>query len=55
MRTLLFASKDLLVEGPTDREIVQCIFTKYKHYILQKEANEKKQIWKENNGEGGGG
>lgn len=46
LRTLLFATKVLLVEGPTDREVVQGIFTQYKHNILQKEANEKKTFQK---------
>lgn len=53
MRTLLFATNVLLVEGPTDREIVQCIFTKYKHNILQKEAKanvKKNHISKKKNG-----
>lgn len=45
LRTLLFATKVLLVEGPTDREVVQGIFTQYKHNILQKETNEKKKTF----------
>lgn len=39
MRTFLFATKVLLVDGPTDWEVVRCIFTK--HNILQNDANVK--------------
>lgn len=41
LRTLLFATKVLLVEGPTDREVVQGIFTQYKLGMIEKEANER--------------
>lgn len=39
MRSFLFATKVLLVDGPTDWEVVRCIFTK--HNILQNDANVK--------------
>lgn len=35
IRSVLFATKVLLVEGPTDREVVQGIFTEYKRKQLE--------------------
>lgn len=40
MRTLLFATKVLLVEGPTDREVVQGIFTQWKRKMMKRSENE---------------
>lgn len=39
LRMLLFATKVLLVEGPTDREVVQGIFTEYKYNLLERGEN----------------
>lgn len=39
LRTLLFATKVLLVEGPTDREVVQGIFTQWKWKMLKSREN----------------
>lgn len=44
LRTLLFATKVLLVEGPTDREIVQGIFTQYKCKLLERRLIENNDI-----------
>lgn len=52
MRMYMFATKVLLVDGPTDWEVVQYIFTKYKHNILQKDANVKNTFQKKTMGGG---
>lgn len=45
-RTLLFATKVLIVEGPTDREVVQGIFTQITLNILK--DGKKRKYWSEN-------
>lgn len=41
LRTLLFATKVLLVEGVIDKEVVQGIFTQYKRDKTENENNQK--------------
>lgn len=47
LRTLLFATKVLLVEGPTDRDVVQGIFTQWKHKKLNRGENKIKYMYKD--------
>lgn len=47
LRTLLFATKVLLVEGPTDRDVVQGIFTQWKHKKLNRGENKIKDMYKD--------
>lgn len=47
LRTLLFATKVLLVEGPTDREVVQGIFTQWKRKMMKRSENEIKVMYKD--------
>lgn len=47
LRTLLFATKVLLVEGPTDREVVQGIFTQWKRKMMKRSENEIEVMYKD--------
>lgn len=47
LRTLLFATKVLLVEGPTDREVVQGIFTQWKRNMIKSSENKIEDMYKD--------
>lgn len=47
LRVLLFATKVLLVEGVTDREVVQGIFTKYKSSMLARRRKNTNYFWRD--------
>lgn len=47
LRTLLFATKVLLVEGPTDREVVQGIFTQWKRDMMKRSETEIEVMYKD--------
>lgn len=47
LRTLLFATKVLLVEGPTDREVLQGIFTQWKRKMMKRSENEIEVMYKD--------
>lgn len=47
LRTLLFATKVLLVEGPIDREVVQGIFTQWKRNMIKSSENKIEDMYKD--------
>lgn len=47
LRVLLFATKVLLVEGVTDREVIQGIFTKYKSSMLARRRKNTNYFWRD--------
>lgn len=47
LRTLLFATKVLLVEGPTDKEVVQGIFTQWKRTMLDESKDKIGVLYKD--------
>ncbi|XP_065932252.1 uncharacterized protein [Magallana gigas] len=47
LRTLLFSTKVLLVEGPIDKEVVQGLFTQYKCNLLERGAIGMNELYKD--------